>query len=226
MVLRTADTAPPSQAVRRRRTTHVRVAAWLLGLTPLALLLWEAGTRGLGSNPIEKVLLHTGYWGLLLLVVTLAVTPVRKWTGANALIQARRPLGLFAFFYLTLHVSTYVGLDQFFAWDVIVEDVLERPFITVGAVAFLLLVPLAVTSTRRWIRRLGRNWTRLHRLVYPAAILGVVHYYWGVKTEALAPPVLGGILALLLGFRAYSALRRRRRSEPPAPSNGRGNLVI
>jgi methionine sulfoxide reductase heme-binding subunit len=204
----------------------VRVGAWVLGLSPLALLLWEAGTRGLGSNPIEKVLLHTGYWGLLLLVATLAVTPLRRWTGANALIQARRPLGLFAFFYLTLHVSTYVGLDQFFAWDVIVEDVLERPFITVGALAFLLLVPLAVTSTRGWIRRLGRNWTRLHRLVYPAAILGVVHYQWGVKTEALGPPVVGGVLALLLGFRAFAALRRHRRSAHPAPPGDRGNPVI
>lgn len=203
----------------------MRVGAWGLGLTPLALLLWEAGTRGLGSNPIEKVLLHTGYWGLVLLLATLAVTPARKWTGLNALIQARRPLGLFAFLYIGLHVSTYVGLDQFFAWRIIVEDVVERPFITVGAAAFLLLVPLAITSTRGWIRRLGRNWTRLHRLVYPAAILGVIHYQWGVKTEALAPPVFGAVLAILLGSRVLAALRARRRTAVRSPSRDGGDLA-
>jgi methionine sulfoxide reductase heme-binding subunit len=168
-------------------------------------------TQGLGSNPIERLLLHTGWWGLILLVASLAITPLRRWTGINALVQARKPLGLFAFAWTTLHVLTYVGLDQFFGWAYIVEDVLERPFITVGALGFLLLIPLAVTSTRGWIRRLGRNWTRLHRLVYPAALLGVLHYQWKVKTEAPEPLVFWAVLALLLGARVVFALRGRRK---------------
>ena len=214
-----AGPTPPSRdpagapGARQRTARRVRIGAWTLGLLPLALLLWETATQGLGSNPIEKVLHHTGWWGLFVLVLSLAVTPLRRWTGVNSLIQARRTLGLFAFFYIALHVVTYVGLDQFFAWGYILEDVLERPFITVGMLSFLLLLPLAITSTRGWIRRLGRNWTRLHRLVYPAAILGVIHYIWGVKTEALAPFLFAAVVALLLGTRLYFAFRK-----PPRPS--------
>ncbi|HUH12266.1 MAG TPA: protein-methionine-sulfoxide reductase heme-binding subunit MsrQ [Longimicrobiales bacterium] len=192
----------------------VRVAAWALGLTPLLLLAGRWLGRGLGANPIEALILHFGTWGLTLLVATLAVTPLRRLTGQNALNVARRPLGLFAFFYISLHFLTYVGLDQFFAWEYIVEDIVERPFITVGFVAFVLLIPLAVTSTKGWIRRLGRRWTTLHRLAYVAAALGAVHYYWNVRADEPGPLVYGAVLALLLLWRLpwkrWMAARRER----------------
>lgn len=217
--------AGPPPARRRRlsprgRVRLVRLLAWALGLTPLALLALRWLDRGLGANPIEALILHFGIWGLGLLLVTLAVTPLRRVTGQNALIVARRPLGLFAFFYVALHFLTYVGLDQFFAWEYIVEDIVERPFITVGFAAFVLLIPLAITSTKGWIRRLGKRWTLLHRLVYVAAALGVVHYYWNVRADEWDPLVYGGILAVLLLWRLpwkrWAAARRQ-----PSPDSSR-----
>jgi methionine sulfoxide reductase heme-binding subunit len=183
----------------------------MLCLTPAALLLRRALTGGLGANPIEFVTLRTGYWALLLLIVTLAVTPVRRLTGWNRLIQLRRPLGLFAFFYATLHLLTYITLDRFFEFGEIWDDIVKRPYITVGFTAFLLLLPLAVTSTRGWIRRLGRRWQLLHRLVYPAAALGVLHFYWkrSSKADIAEPITFAAILAGLLALRLVLWLRRR-----------------
>ncbi|MFG1690991.1 sulfite oxidase heme-binding subunit YedZ [Gemmatimonadota bacterium] len=165
---------------------------------------------GLGANPVEALLHLAGRWALVFLLITLAVTPVRRMTGWNRIVKLRRPLGLFAFFYLCLHLSTYVGLDQLFAMEYIVEDVVERPYITVGFAAFLLLVPLAITSTRGWIRRLGRRWQRLHRLVYPATALGVLHFYWQVKADTLWPLVAAAALVVLLLARSLPFDRKLR----------------
>lgn len=210
MVLKAVRSPSP-----RRRALLVRLGAWSLGLTPAALLGRRVLDRGLGANPIEALILHFGLSGLLLLLATLAVTPLRRLTGLNALVKARRTLGLFAFLYITLHFLSYLVLDQFFAWGYIVEDIVERPFITVGFAAFLLLIPLAVTSTKGWIRRLGRNWSRLHRLVYPAAVLGLIHYYWNVRADELDPLVYGALLgALLLSRVPFRRGRRRRRRGP------------
>lgn len=182
----------------------------MLGLGPAIWLGSQTVADGLGANPIEALLHLTGRWGLAFLLLGLAVTPLRRLTGWGRLIRVRRLLGLFAFFYLTLHFSIYLGVDQGFAWEFIAEDITERPFITVGFAAFVLLIPLAVTSTRGWIRRLGRRWQLLHRLVYPAAILGVVHFYWKVKADTYWPLVAGGVLGALLLAR-LPLLRREGR---------------
>ena len=186
---------------------------WLGSLYPLARLAWLTWTGGLGPNPIEAVTHATGDAALILLLVTLGVSPLRKATGWNALAPLRRPLGLFAFFYATLHLLTYVVLDQFFAFAYILDDIRERPYITVGTAAFLLLVPLAVTSTKGWIRRLGKRWTALHSLVYVSAALGVLHYIWLVKADLRRPLVFAVILVALLLLRtppARAALERMR----------------
>jgi sulfoxide reductase heme-binding subunit YedZ len=164
-------------------------------------LIVLAATGGLGVNPIETVTLVTGRWTLRFLLITLAVTPVRRLFKWNEAIQFRRMLGLFAFFYASLHLSIYVVLDQFFDWQTIVEDVTKRPFIMAGMGAFLLLTPLALTSTRGWIRRLGRNWALLHMLIYPAAALGVLHFIWKVKSDYSSPVRYALALAALLLFR-------------------------
>lgn len=196
---------------RKRRARLLAVGVWALGLYPLARLAWwlRDGIFGLGANPIERVLHHTGWWALILLLVTLAVTPARRLTGRNELAATRRPLGLFAFFYATLHLAIYLSLDQFFAWSFILEDVVERPFITVGMAAWLLLLPLAITSTRRWIVRLGRRWILLHRLIYPAAALGLLHYFWRVRADTRTPFILASILLILLALRIRWARRAR-----------------
>ncbi|MCJ7630470.1 MAG: sulfoxide reductase heme-binding subunit YedZ, partial [Longimicrobiales bacterium] len=166
-------------------------------------------TDNLGANPIEAVLFWAGRSTLILLLAGLAITPLRRLTGWNQIIKVRRLVGLFAFSYASLHLLIYLGLDQGFAWSFILEDVVERPFLTVGAASFLLLVPLAVTSTKGWIRRLGKRWQRLHRLVYLAAALGVVHFYWGVKADRFWPIVAATVLAALLAARVpWRSLRR------------------
>ena len=194
--------------------TYGSVRAWkrvvfALCLGPFAYLLWLAATGDLGVNPIETITLFTGRWTLRFLLVTLAVTPVRRLFHWNRIIQFRRMLGLFAFFYVSLHLTTYVVLDQFFDWRTIVEDVTKRPFIMAGMAAFVLLVPLAATSTQSSIRRLGRRWATLHTLVYPAAMLGVIHFIWKVKSDLRAPTRYAVILAALLGFRLLWAARKR-----------------
>jgi len=179
-------------------------------LIPLGVLAWQALTNNLGANPIDEITDRTGIWTLRLLLITLAVTPVRRLTGRNRLIQLRRMLGLFAFFYASLHFLTYIWLDQFFVVEDIIADVMERPFITVGFTSFVLLIPLAVTSTTAMIKRLGGKWwQRLHRLVYAIAIGGVVHYLWLVKADIQQPLIYGSILGLLLAYRLWDMHGRR-----------------
>lgn len=194
-----------------------KVLVWILCLVPFTRLVLGWFADDLGANPIEKLTHETGRTALLILIATLAVTPLRRLTGWNPLIQLRRPLGLFAFFYALCHFSIYIVLDQFFAWEYIVEDIVERPYITVGFTALVLLTPLALTSTRGWIRRLGRNWQRLHMLIYPAAALGVLHFYWKLSSKSDVRDALayGAVLAIVLVVRAAVALERRRRRTSP-----------
>jgi len=188
--------------------TLLKPVVFSLCLLPLALLVYDGFTGGLGVNPIEAVTHRTGDWTLRLLLATLALTPLRRLSGWAWPLRLRRMVGLFAFFYACLHLLTYLWLDQFFAWGMILEDVVERPFITLGMLAFLGLVPLALTSTRGMQRRLGRRWKTLHRLVYPVAILGVLHFWWLVKADVREPLVYALILAVLLGVRLAGWWRR------------------
>lgn len=173
----------------------------LLCLLPLARLAVLGTTGGLGANPIEFITRSTGTWALVGLLVTLSITPVRRLTGWAQLARFRRMLGLFAFFYACLHFTTYIWLDQFFDLSAIGRDIVKRPFITLGFAAFVLLIPLALTSTRSMMQRLGRRWQTLHRLVYLTAILGVLHYLWLVKRDMSEPLIYAGILAALLILR-------------------------
>lgn len=174
---------------------------FVAALVPVALLLRGVLTQSLGVNPAETIQLQTGRWALKFLLLSLAVTPVRRLTGWNVVIQFRRMIGLFAFFYAVLHFAAYWAFDLTFAIDTMVTDVLKRPFITLGFGALVLLTPLAVTSTKGWIRRLGKRWTELHRLVYLAAILAVCHFAWKVKVFTGAPVIYALVLAILLAFR-------------------------
>jgi methionine sulfoxide reductase heme-binding subunit len=179
-------------------------------LMPLGVLAGQALTHNLGANPVDEITDQTGIWTLRMLLITLAVTPARRLSGWNRLIQLRRMLGLFAFFYGSLHFITYIWLDQFFAIEEIIADVMERPFITVGFASFVLLIPLAVTSTTAMIKRLGGKWwQRLHRLAYAIAIGGVVHYLWLVKADIQQPLLYGSILGVLLMYRLWDRYGRR-----------------
>lgn len=197
------------------RTVKVLVFAAALG--PVFYLAWGAASGGLGANPIEAITRETGTWTLRFLLITLAVTPLRRLTGLNSVIRFRRMLGLFAFFYGTLHLFTYLWLDQFFDLAAIAKDVYKRPFITAGMTAFLSMLPLAVTSTTGMIRRMGgKAWRRLHRLAYLAALAGVVHYWWLVKLDVTRPQIYAALLAVLLGARAVWVVRAQRgRVIPP-----------
>lgn len=197
-------------APRRSSLRAVRLAVFALCLLPVAWLLFDAATGGLGANPVEAITHRTGWWALTLLMATLAITPARRVTDWNDLIRFRRMVGLFAFFYATLHVLVYFGLDQLFAFDYLLEDIADRPYITVGFTAWLLLIPLAITSTRGWVRRLGRRWRTLHRLVYVSAALGVVHFLWLVKADTREPLIFAGVLAVLLGARLVPRSRKGR----------------
>lgn len=177
-------------------------------LVPFALLLRGALIGDLGANPLDRVTDVTGEWGLRFVLLSLAITPLRRLTGWVALQRFRRLLGLFAFFYISLHFATWIGLDQELAWGNIIADIAKRPFVTVGFIAWLLLAPLALTSTRGMMRRLGRRWQRLHRLVYVVGILGILHYIWLVKADLLEPLVYGVILLVLLALRWPPLLRR------------------
>ena len=175
---------------------------FLLCTIPFCVLVYNGITSNLTANPIKEITHFTGEWALNFLLVTLSITPLRTLTRKNALIRFRRMLGLFAFFYACLHFSTYLVLDQFFDWDEIVRDVAKRPYITVGFTAFVLLIPLAVTSTNKMVQRLGNNWRRLHSLIYPIAVLVIFHYLWLVKADILPPVIYGLILCLLLVLRS------------------------
>jgi sulfoxide reductase heme-binding subunit YedZ len=184
-----------------------------LGFGPAVYLLGAAFTGGLSANPIDAITEETGTWTLRFLVATLAITPLRRLTGWSALAPWRRTLGLFAFFYGSLHFLTYIWLDQFFDVAAIVKDIGKRPFITAGFTAFVLMVPLAVTSTARMTRRLGGvAWRRLHRLVYVVAAAGVVHYWWLVKADIRRPLAYAVIVAALLLARMWWTWRGRVRA--------------
>jgi sulfoxide reductase heme-binding subunit YedZ len=189
-----------------------------LALTPAAVLAWQirnealTGSGGLGADPVASIEHRLGLWALRLLLVTLAITPLRQLTHKPLLVRFRRMLGLYAFFYATLHFGAYLVLDLRGYWTQVLEDIAKRPYITVGFTAWLLLVPLAITSTQAAIRRLGRNWARLHKLVYAIGVLAVLHFWWLVKSDVREPALYAGILAALLGWRLLRALRERRAS--------------
>ena len=210
----------------KRGWVATKATIWVAALIPAAWLAWDSMHGGLGANPIEALQLRTGWWGLVLLTITLAITPVRRLTGWHPIVRVRRLIGLFAFFYICLHLTNYVVLDQWFDFDMILEDITERPFITVGFGAWLILLALATTSTRGWIRRLGRNWQRLHRLVYVAAGLGALHFFWKVKADTREPLVFVAILTVLFLLRvpallpAIRRVRLRLRSRWPSTSPG------
>jgi methionine sulfoxide reductase heme-binding subunit len=188
-----------------------KAVLFALCLAPFALLLWRGTHDGLGANPIEFITHATGDWTLRFLVVTLAITPVRKVFGWPQLVRFRRMLGLFAFFYGCLHFMTYVWLDKFFDLSAMLKDVAKRPFITAGFTAFVLLIPLALTSTAGWIGRLGgRRWQALHRLIYVSAAAAAVHYYWLVKSDIRLPVFYASMVAMLLLWRIVN-----RRKAPP-----------
>ena len=187
----------------------LRRVIFAAALVPAAALVYGAFTDNLTANPIEYITHTTGTTALTFLIITLTVTPLRRLTGRNEIIRLRRMLGLFAFFYACLHLSTWFVLDWFFDVASMAADVLERPFITVGMLTFLLLLPLAVTSTAGMIRRLGKRWQQLHRLVYVAAITAIVHFWWVVKADFREPRLWARALSVLLGFRAWWMLRTR-----------------
>ncbi len=192
-----------------------KVVLFLLCLVPLGALAWRAFHGGLGANPVEFVQHATGDWILRFLVFTLAITPLRKLLNLPELIRFRRMLGLFAFFYVCLHFLTYLGPDQSFDLSGMWKDVAKRPFITVGFAAFVSLIPLAITSTAGWIRRLGgKRWQRLHRAVYFAAVGGVIHYYWLVKSDVRKPLFYGALVGILLLWRLGTWLNKRRSQAP------------
>lgn len=184
-------------------------------LVPLAFLAWDAYWQKLGANPVEFFLRTTGVLTLVFVLITLSVTPLRKYFGWNGLIKFRRMLGLFAFFYGFLHLITYSIFDKSFDISAIAADVWKRPFIAVGMLAFFLLIPLAITSTNSMIKRLGgKNWARLHKLTYLIAILGVIHFWMIVKSDLTYPLVFGLVLAILLGYRIFANLEKSAMQKP------------
>jgi methionine sulfoxide reductase heme-binding subunit len=178
-----------------------KIALFLAALIPLALLIHGALTNDLGANPAETIQLTTGRWAFRFLLLTLAITPVRRLTKWNVLIQYRRMLGLFAFFYATCHLAAYYAFDLNFSIAAMIGDTTKRPFIFMGMAAFLTMLPLAVTSTKGWIRRLGKKWTLLHRLIYASAICAAIHFGWKVKVFTGSPVLYAIGVGLLLGFR-------------------------
>ncbi|WP_031296290.1 sulfite oxidase heme-binding subunit YedZ [Pseudogulbenkiania ferrooxidans] len=196
----------PASAADRRLAAG-KVLLFIACLLPLMRAAWIV-LSGEAVNPVEFITRSTGTWTLAWLLATLAMTPLRRLTGQAWPLKCRRMLGLFAFFYASLHFTTYVWLDQFFDWHHILKDIAKRPFITVGFAAIVLMSPLALTSTQGWMRRLKRNWGKLHRLVYPVAILAVTHYWWLVKKDITQPLIYAAFLACLLGLRLLWRARK------------------
>ena len=202
----------PRRAKGRSPFAHplVKPVVFVACLVPLVALAWNAYRDNLGANPIETLEIETGVWTLRFLVATLAITPARKLLGWNGLIRYRRMLGLFTFFYASVHLSMYAGVDMFFNVHDILHDIVKHPYITVGMASFLLLVPLALTSTTAWVKRLGgRRWLVLHRLVYIVPAGGVLHYAWSVKKDIQRPLIYALIFVLLLGYRVWVTYGKR-----------------
>ena len=200
--------------ISRRSTaalvTYLKLVVFSAALCPFLWLVWGIFHDGLGADPVDTITRVTGDWGLRFLLLSLAVTPLRRLTGWQQLQRLRRMLGLFGFFYVCLHFLTWALFDHSLDVATMLEDVLERPYITVGFLALVLLIPLAVTSTRSMMRRLGRNWQRLHRLAYPIAGLGVLHFWWLVKADITEPLIYALILVGLLAIRLVLWRRRRQ----------------
>jgi sulfoxide reductase heme-binding subunit YedZ len=199
----------------RRWIILLKIVVWALCLSPVSLLTWKATHDLLGANPLSEITLTTGHWTLYLLLTTLAISPLRKITRVNWLIRFRRLVGLFAFFYGCLHLMTYLWFDKAFDLHEIVKDIYKRPFITAGMTAWILMLPLALTSTGASIRWLGgKRWQKLHRLIYFSAIAGVVHFWWLVKRDLTRPEIMAAILTLLLAFRIVDRFLATRVSSP------------
>lgn len=207
MMVSMAPSVPVSAAQKKpkKRNPHVwwKVVVWLLCLAPAAWLVYGLFTNNLGANPVEKITHETGEWTLKLVLATLLITPLRRTIKYPDLIKYRRLVGLFAFFYGCLHFLTWFILDKTFDFSQMWADVIKRRFITVGMLAFVLMIPLTITSTQGWIRRLGKKWQKLHRLVYVTAIAGVIHWYWLVKSDIREPVMYGLALVTLFGWRWY-----------------------
>ncbi|MDP4796578.1 MAG: sulfoxide reductase heme-binding subunit YedZ [Rhodospirillales bacterium] len=219
-----AEQARPARKTKRDPVTWiVKPVVWVLCLAPLAWLGWLVADtllfhgRGLTANPVEFINRFLGDWALRFLLIALAVTPVKVLTGWKQAVRLRRLLGLFAFFYVVLHISSYVGLDQFFNWSAIWKDIIKRWYITVGMVAVLCLIPLAVTSTKGWIKRIGgKNWNRLHKAVYIAGAAACLHFIMMRKGLQVEPLIYAGVFAALMLIRTIEPIRRRFRARPAA----------
>jgi sulfoxide reductase heme-binding subunit YedZ len=205
----------PSPRAERTLNRLLKPAVWIGGLLPLALLVLAVVTGTISADPVEDATLRTGKAAIVLLMVTLAVSPVRRLSGWNGVIAARRPLGLFAFFYACLHFLVYL-FDHTFTWELIFQDVVKHPYVTAGFAALLILAALAVTSTKGWIRRLGKGWQKLHRLVYLAVGLGVIHFLWGVKKDLREPLIFAAVFAVLMAFRLPVFQKKRKKTESRA----------
>lgn len=182
----------------------------LAGLSPALYLVYALFTQQLGANPIEELLEETGLWALILIMVTLAITPLRGLTGWKFVTPLRKTAGLLAFFYTFLHFGVYLGLDRLFEWREISEDLTERAFIIAGFLAFIVMVPLALTSTKKAMKKWGKKWKKLHLLTYVAAVLAVIHYWWMVKKDITDPLIFAIILALLFGYRVFKKIKTAR----------------
>ena len=207
-----------SKSRRRTGSSLWFAGVFVAALVPLFVIAWKAWTNDLGANPIREAEIQTGLWTLRFLAITLSITPFRKSFGWNWLVKYRRMLGLFTFFYACVHLSMWVGVDWFFALGDMWQEIVKHKYILIGMATWLILLPLAITSTKGWVRRLGKDWTKLHRLAYVAAITGTVHYLWAVKKDTFFPLVYLSVFAMLLGYRVISARQKssraaRRRSD-------------
>jgi sulfoxide reductase heme-binding subunit YedZ len=189
-------------------TKIIKPLVFIVLLIPALHLSWGFWQDALGANPLEAIIRNLGDWALRILLLTLAISPLRRLTGFGQLLRFRRMVGLYAYFYATLHLIGYLWFEQFFDWEEIWFDIVERPFITIGMFSILLLTPLAITSTQGMIRRMGKNWKRLHRLIYPIALFSVIHFFWMVKLDISEPTLYAIVLAMLLGERAIHFIRK------------------
>jgi methionine sulfoxide reductase heme-binding subunit len=211
----------PSQTVVRT----LKVLVFLLCLGPLSVLAWKGFHEQLGANPVDVITRSTGRWTLTFLLITLSVTPLRKLSSSPWLVRFRRMLGLFAFFYGTLHLTTYIWLDKFFDVQAMLHDIAKRRFITAGMTAWTLMLPLALTSTAGWIRRLGgKRWQRLHQLIYFSAAAGVIHFIWLVKADLRRPLTYGAVLMILLAYRVAGWLSSKVKSRAVAANDSLGSV--